>query len=144
MRLLELILPVILTTSKLVTFALEGIEVGFHPVAVHYRTHASSLSFSFFTSSCVFTEVLPSFPFVMLKLNRLWKEIDITVEEGLTHLSVIVETRMLLPGGHILSRIPEASAQNKALLEAAEIRLPSSLKNSKAVVGMYSHKKKSS
>jgi transposase len=80
---------------------------------------------------------------IIQELNKLWKEIDITVEEGLTHLSAIVETRMLLPDGHILSRIPEPSAQNKALLEAAEIKLPASLKNSKAVVGTYSHKKKS-
>jgi transposase len=80
---------------------------------------------------------------IIQELNRLWKEIDLTVEEGLTHLSAIVETRMLLPSGHILSRIPEPSTQNKALLEAAEIKLPASLKNSKAVVGTYSHKKMS-
>jgi hypothetical protein len=45
----------------------------------------------------------------------LWKEIDITVEEGLTRLSAIVETRILLPGGHILSRIPEPSAQKSII-----------------------------
>ena len=81
---------------------------------------------------------------IIQELNRLWKEIDITVEEGLKHLSAIVETRMILPDGHVLNRIPEPSAQNKALLEAAEIQLPASLKDSKAIVGTYSHKKKSS
>jgi transposase len=80
---------------------------------------------------------------IIQELNRLWKEIDITVEEGLTHLSAIVETSMLLPGGDKLRRIPEPSAQNKALLEAAEIKLPAFLKNSKAIVSTYSHKKKS-
>jgi transposase len=81
---------------------------------------------------------------IIQELNRLWKEIDMTVGEGLTHLSSIVETRMLLPGGHVLNRIPEPSAQNKALLEAAGIKLPASLKGSNAIVGTYSHKKKSS
>jgi hypothetical protein len=51
---------------------------------------------------------------IIQELNRLWKEIDIPVEEGSTHLSAIVETRILLPDGHIWSRIPEPSAQNKA------------------------------
>jgi transposase len=80
---------------------------------------------------------------IIQELNRLWKGIDITVEEGLTHLSSIVETSLLLPGGHTLSRIPEPSTQSKALLDAAKIKLPAALKNSKAVVGTYSHKKKS-
>jgi hypothetical protein len=81
---------------------------------------------------------------IIQELNRLWKEIDITVEEGLTHLSAIVETCMLLPDGHKLSRIPEPGSQNKTLLEAAGIKLPASLKNGKAIVSTYSHKKKTS
>jgi transposase len=81
---------------------------------------------------------------IIQELNKLWKEINITTEEGLTHLSAIVETSLLLPGGQILSRIPEPSTQNKALLDAAGIKLPASLKNSKAVVSTYKHNKKCS
>jgi transposase len=78
------------------------------------------------------------------ELNRLWKEIGVSVEEGLRHLSTLTETRIELPDGLSLNRIPEPSSQNKALLKAAGIDLPTCLTHNSVVVRTYSHKKKAS
>ena len=79
---------------------------------------------------------------IIHELNKLWREMGVTVEEGLSHLSTLVETRLILPDGMSLSRIPEPTEQNKALLKAAGIKLPSCLKHNDTVVRTYSHKKK--
>ena len=81
---------------------------------------------------------------VIQELNRLWREMDVTVEEGLSHLSTLVETRLILPDGISLSRIPEPTEQNKELLKAAGVKLPSCLKHNETVIRTYSHKKKAS
>jgi transposase len=79
---------------------------------------------------------------IIQELNNLWKDMDVTVEEGLSHLSTLVETKVILPDGISLSRIPEPTEQNKALLKAAGIKLPTCLKHNDTVVRTYSHKKK--
>ena len=81
---------------------------------------------------------------IVQELNRLWKEMDVTVEEGLSHLSTLVETLVILPDGISLSRIPEPTEQNITLLKAAGIKLPTCLKSNDTVVRTYSHKKKRS
>ena len=81
---------------------------------------------------------------IIQELNKLWGEMDVTVEEGLSHLSTLVETQVILPDGISFSRIPEPTEQNKALLEAAGIKLPTFLKSNETVVRTYSHKKKTS
>ena len=81
---------------------------------------------------------------VIQELNRLWKEMDVTVEEGLSHLSTLVETQVILPGGVSFSRIPEPTEQNKVLLKAAGIKLPSCLEHNETIIRTYSHKKKPS
>ena len=81
---------------------------------------------------------------IIQELNRLWKEMDVTVEEGLSHLSTLVETRVILADGISFSRIPEPTEQNKALLKAAVIKLPTYMKSNDTVVRTYSHKKKRS
>ena len=81
---------------------------------------------------------------IIQELHRLWKDMDVTVEEGLSHLSTLVETRVTLPSGVTLSRIPEPTEQNKALLKAAGINLPTCMKSNDIVVRMYCHKKKTS
>jgi transposase len=81
---------------------------------------------------------------IIQELHRLWKDMDVTLEEGLSHLSTLVETRVTLPSGVTLSRIPEPTEQNKALLKAAGINLPTCMKSNDIVVRMYCHKKKTS
>ena len=69
---------------------------------------------------------------------------DVTVGEGLSHLATLVETQVILPDGVSFSRIPEPTEQNKALLKAAGIKLPSCLEHNKTIIRTYKHKKKTS
>jgi hypothetical protein len=81
---------------------------------------------------------------IIQELNRLWKDLDVTVEEGLTHLSTLTEMQIIFPDGLSLSRIPEPTSQNGVLLKAAGIHLPACLTHNNVVVRTYSHRKKSS
>jgi transposase len=79
---------------------------------------------------------------IIQELNKLWKEIDVTVEEGLKHLTTLTEQRILFPNGLKISSIPTPSERNKELLEAAGVILPPYLVPNDITVGTYSHKKK--
>ena len=81
---------------------------------------------------------------IIQELNRLWKGIEITVEEGLKHLTTLTELDMLFPNGLKISSIPSPSAQNKELLEAAGITIPPYLASNDITVATYNHKKKAS
>lgn len=79
---------------------------------------------------------------IVQELNHLWQELEVTVDEGLRHLSTLTETRIVFPDGISLSRIPEPTSQNEVLLRAAGIELPACLTHNNVVVRTYSHKKK--
>ena len=81
---------------------------------------------------------------IIQELNKLWKGIDITVEEGLRHLTTLTEQRILFPNGLKISNIPSPSEKNGELLKAAGITLPPYLANNDITVGTYPHKKKAS
>ena len=61
---------------------------------------------------------------IIQELNKLWNEIEITVEEGLKHLTTLTEQKILFPNGLKISTIPSPSEQNEQLLKAASITLP--------------------
>jgi transposase len=79
---------------------------------------------------------------IIQELNQLWKGLEVTVGEGLTHLSTLTETCFVLPNGQSLNRIPEPTNQNAVLLKAARIQLPACLQHNDAVVCTHSHLKK--
>ena len=79
---------------------------------------------------------------IMQELNKLWKGIEITVEEGLRHLTTLAEQKIALPDGSRISSIPTPSKQNEELLNAAGIMLPPYLAGNDITVVTYKHKKK--
>jgi len=80
---------------------------------------------------------------IIQELTRLWKGIEITVEEGLKHLTTLTEQRILFPNGLKISNIPSPSEQNERLLKTADITLPPFLASNDITVATYNHKKKS-
>jgi hypothetical protein len=78
---------------------------------------------------------------IVQELNRLWQGMEVTVEEGLRHLSTLTEQKIAFPNGMKVSKIPFPSEQNRKLLEAAEITLPPYLAESDVTVATYKHKK---
>jgi transposase len=81
---------------------------------------------------------------IIQELNRLWQEMEVTVEEGLKHLSTLTEQKMLFPNGLKVKKIPYPSEQNHALLKAAGVTLPPYLADSDVPVATYKRKKKTS
>jgi hypothetical protein len=79
---------------------------------------------------------------IVQELNRLWKGLEMTVEEGLKHLSTLTEERSVFSDGLKMSMIPSPSEQNEKLLKAAEINLPPCLTSTDVIVATYSHKRK--
>jgi transposase len=79
---------------------------------------------------------------IIQELNRLWQEMEITVDEGLRHLSTLTEEKIVFPNGLKISNIPSPSEQNEKLLKAAGIKLPPYLASNDITVGTYNHKKK--
>ena len=79
---------------------------------------------------------------IIQELNKLWKDIDITVEEGLKYLTTLTEQKILFPNGLKISTIPAPSRQNEELLKSAGITLPPYLASNDITVGTYNHKKK--
>ena len=81
---------------------------------------------------------------ILQELNKGWKEMEMTVEEGLKHLSMLTEQKIVFSNGLKMSAIPSPSEENKKLLKAAGIKLPPYLANNDIKVATYKHKKKSS
>jgi transposase len=80
---------------------------------------------------------------IIQELNRMWKGQEITVEEGLRHLSTLTEQSIVFPNGLKMSVIPSPSEQNEKLLKAAGIKLPPCLASTDITVATYSHQKHS-
>jgi transposase len=81
---------------------------------------------------------------IIQELNRLWKGLEITVEEGLKHLLTLTEDRVVFEKDFEVRMIPSPSEQNAKLLKMAEIQLPTCLASNNIIVATYSHRKKNS
>ena len=68
------------------------------------------------------------------ELSRAWAGLDITVEEGLHQLQTLCSMEVQIEGGGSCLRIPQPSAACRALLKAADLRLPEALPHRKIVV----------
>jgi transposase len=79
---------------------------------------------------------------ILQELNKLWNGLEMTVEEGLKHLSLLTEQKIVFSNGLEMSAIPSPSEQNEKLLKAAGIKLPVCLIPNNIKVATYSHKKK--
>jgi len=71
---------------------------------------------------------------IIRALKRAWKDIDLTVEEGIKELDRICAMQLLVKGGASCLRIPEPSAVAKELLKALDVHLPLMLPKSMANV----------
>jgi len=61
------------------------------------------------------------------ELARCWRDLDLTVEEGLDELKSLCTTRVVVQGRSVLHNIPRPRAGVRRLLDAAEVTLPKSL-----------------
>jgi hypothetical protein len=71
---------------------------------------------------------------IVRALKRAWKDIDLTVEEGLKELDKICAMNLSVKGGEACLRIPEPSPTARELLDALDVKLPQFLPKSKAKV----------
>jgi len=71
---------------------------------------------------------------IIRALKRAWKDIDLTVEEGIKELDRICAMQLSVKGGECCLRIPEPSAVAKELLNALDVNLPLMLPKSMANV----------
>ena len=75
-------------------------------------------------------------------LERAWKYLDLTVEEGLSHLKTLCVMRMELPGGEEIRFLPRPSGTCAKLLDALGVKLPETVIRSTANVRTYKKLKK--
>jgi len=68
------------------------------------------------------------------ELKRAWKDLDLTVEEGLSALNRICVMELSVAGMDTILRLPEPSPVAKQLLSALQVNLPPALPRSKVVV----------
>ena len=61
------------------------------------------------------------------ELARCWRDLDLTVEEGLDELKSLCTTRVVVQGRSVLHNIPRPRASVQRLLDAAEVTLPKSI-----------------
>jgi len=61
---------------------------------------------------------------VVRHLKELWSEIDLTVEEGLEHLSSLCSTEITVNGEPTCQRVPDPSDISEKLLKSANVTLP--------------------
>lgn len=72
---------------------------------------------------------------IVRELDKAWKQLYLTVEEGLRSLSTLSLLEVDLEKGGSFQYIPEPREQNKKMIEALELRLPKNLsKNNVRVV----------
>jgi hypothetical protein len=68
------------------------------------------------------------------ELKRAWKDLDLTVEEGLAELNRICAMELSVAGMDAILRLPGPSLLAKQLLDALQVNLPPALPRSKVVV----------
>ena len=67
-------------------------------------------------------------------LKRVWKDFDLTVEEGLGELNRICAIEVSVAGTDAILRLSEPSSVAKLLLKALQVNLPPARPRSKVVV----------
>jgi transposase len=71
---------------------------------------------------------------IIRELDKAWRDLYLTVDEGLRSLSTLTLIERTLGDGLSFQQIPEPRKQNKAMLEALEIELPKILSKNNANV----------
>jgi hypothetical protein len=71
---------------------------------------------------------------IIRALKQAWKDIELTVEEGLKELDRICAMQLSVKGGGACLRIPEPSPIAKELLNALDVKLPLMLPKSTVAV----------
>lgn len=71
---------------------------------------------------------------IVRELKKAWKQIDLTVEEGLEELKRLCAMQLSIKEGESCLRVPEPSPIAKKLLDALDVRLPPLLGKSTANV----------
>jgi len=61
---------------------------------------------------------------IVQELARLWRNIDLTVEEGINELSTLCATEIWVGGKHNCNKIPDPRDTLRKLLDAARVKLP--------------------
>ena len=61
------------------------------------------------------------------ELSRCWRDLDLTVEEGLDELKSLCTTQVVVQGRSVLHNIPRPRASVRQLLDAAGVTLPKSI-----------------
>jgi transposase len=75
------------------------------------------------------------------ELGYLWREINLTVQEGLHSLNTLTLNHVKFPTGLVMAKVPQASEQNAKLLKAARVKIPAYLFPNK--VDIRTHKQTS-
>ena len=71
---------------------------------------------------------------IVQELANRWREIDMTVEEGIKELSTLCAIEIEIPGCGKINKIPEARESVKNLIKAANVSLPKTLPRKGVVV----------
>jgi transposase len=78
------------------------------------------------------------------ELENLWKEMNLTVQEGLHSLSMLTVNYVKFPTGLVMAKVPQASEQNAKLLKAAGLEIPTYLYPNKVDIRTHKQTKKAS
>jgi len=98
-------------TSKTVTLEVRPVHVR---TASHTRSHVFVVMLSYL---------------IIAELARCWRELDVTVNEGIKQLDTICATQLLVKGEVSCNQIPRPRPFLNQLLEAAQVNLPEVLPN---------------
>jgi hypothetical protein len=71
---------------------------------------------------------------IVRDLEQAWRDLDITVKEGLEDLNRLCALEISIKGGGEFMRLPEPAPQTKALLKALGVQLPAALPKSNVKV----------
>jgi hypothetical protein len=64
---------------------------------------------------------------IVRALAALWRDLDLTVQEGLDQLATLCMTEVLLPGKLVSYKLPTPRDDVQQLLDAAQVRLPAKI-----------------
>ena len=63
----------------------------------------------------------------MQELAKCWRDLEVTVEEGLNELKSLCTTQVVVKGRSVLHNIPRPRESVQRLLDAANVTLPKSI-----------------
>jgi hypothetical protein len=64
---------------------------------------------------------------IIRALAAFWRDLDLTVQEGLDRLATLCVSEIVLPGRPVSYRLPTPRDDVQRLLDAAEVRLPAKI-----------------